>query len=526
MGIICPKRKKKDIIIINCCFPFDDKDKKRLINEIFEKLEYKKPIKFILEPNNTFSISLNYNEKKYKTEEIKTAEEYIDEFNKIINPTSPSNPLYSNRGIKSFTSQTDITLDPINFIKTEENIGEKDNKEKIKMKKLKINNLFKDRKLLRFTNTNMQKIEILYNYGFEMKDLINLIPKKEFLKIENILSFQSQEKEIFALGLLAKNLSDNGLEIFIEKEAKENEDDLEEVKKERRNIFEFITNGIFQKTKYTLKYNFGKKRGDLNTDNMKELEILKDKLQKKIEELYELSKNEIFVEISKYEENAIDIIFLNDKYNNFDFTTLKQSNNDNNEDEMEDFKYPNNISKETLLKECIFSKNLLDSKGNNFNGNWGFNEDRGNVPYDPPIGWIGVGLKVMNLYDNGDNSWIGMENNNDWCVAYCRVGGHHKNNLNLRQRKKAHYNKHKEHEDIYHIGEKVGEGINCTPKILIAENFARIIEINQKRYKILLMVRVKNDKIRECKDNPNIWIVNGTSEEIRPYRILYKEIFN
>ena len=40
------------------------------------------------------------------------------------------------------------------------------------------------------------------------------------------------------------------------------------------------------------------------------------------------------------------------------------------------------------------------------------------------------------------------------------------------------------------------------------------------------MVRVKNDKIRECKDNPNIWIVNGTSEEIRPYRILYKEIFN
>ena len=41
------------------------------------------------------------------------------------------------------------------------------------------------------------------------------------------------------------------------------------------------------------------------------------------------------------------------------------------------------------------------------------------------------------------------------------------------------------------------------------------------------MVRVKPDSIRHC-DNCeesrelNYWVVNGTTDEIRPYRILYK----
>ena len=42
------------------------------------------------------------------------------------------------------------------------------------------------------------------------------------------------------------------------------------------------------------------------------------------------------------------------------------------------------------------------------------------------------------------------------------------------------------------------------------------------------MVRVKPEAIRncdECRDskNDNYWVVDGTTDEIRPYRILYKE---
>ena len=36
------------------------------------------------------------------------------------------------------------------------------------------------------------------------------------------------------------------------------------------------------------------------------------------------------------------------------------------------------------------------------------------------------------------------------------------------------------------------------------------------------MVRVKPKAIRECKDSGDYWVVNGTTDEIRPYRILYK----
>ena len=44
---------------------------------------------------------------------------------------------------------------------------------------------------------------------------------------------------------------------------------------------------------------------------------------------------------------------------------------------------------------------------------------------------------------------------------------------------------------------------------------------------MVLMVRVKPDAIRVCNCiNGNEWIVNGTTHEIRPYRILYKIIDN
>ena len=38
------------------------------------------------------------------------------------------------------------------------------------------------------------------------------------------------------------------------------------------------------------------------------------------------------------------------------------------------------------------------------------------------------------------------------------------------------------------------------------------------------MVRIKPDAIRGCEDSNDYWVVNGTTEEIHPYRIFYKEI--
>ena len=43
---------------------------------------------------------------------------------------------------------------------------------------------------------------------------------------------------------------------------------------------------------------------------------------------------------------------------------------------------------------------------------------RGGMPYiQPPKGWIRKGLKVSGVYDNGDDSWLGTDDN-AWPVVY------------------------------------------------------------------------------------------------------------
>ena len=152
---------------------------------------------------------------------------------------------------------------------------------------------------------------------------------------------------------------------------------------------------------------------------------------------------------------------------------------------------------------CKLSKNQLDSRGNRSSG-WGVNENRGNKPYYPPLGWIGIGLKVMDKYDN-NNTWIGMSNiPGEWCVAYHGVGNGQasdnvKNITGLIYKgrfKPGSGQACSNYDDIYHEGGKVGYGVYCTPKPEIAEGYAGISEINGKRYKTVLMVRVKPDAVR------------------------------
>jgi len=176
------------------------------------------------------------------------------------------------------------------------------------------------------------------------------------------------------------------------------------------------------------------------------------------------------------------------------------------------------------------SKKWLDKRGNRVDG-WGINEKRGNMPYNPPIGWIGIGLNVIDKYDMGNNTWLGHNGSKgEWCVAYHGVGrskdsdaikniiGNIYNNPFRQGPNQIHAN----HEDIYHKGKKVGGGVYCTPLIKTANEYAGKVIIKNKKYYAALMVRVKPNAIRSCKDQSDYWVVNGTTDEISPYRILYK----
>ena len=156
---------------------------------------------------------------------------------------------------------------------------------------------------------------------------------------------------------------------------------------------------------------------------------------------------------------------------------------------------------------------MLDERGNRIDG-YEIGEFRGNKPYNPSLGWNGIGLKVMDKYDKGNNEWIEMCNSkNEWCVAYHGVGRNQSSKKvkeitgkiikgDEKDKKKnfipGSNQAHSGCNDIYHNGNQVGDGVYCTPTIKTAEDYCGVSTINGINYKTVLMVRVKPDAIRGC----------------------------
>ena len=175
-----------------------------------------------------------------------------------------------------------------------------------------------------------------------------------------------------------------------------------------------------------------------------------------------------------------------------------------------------------VIQKCRLSRYMLNSEANK--SNWGNGGKRGGFDYKPPYGWIGIGLKVWDKYDYGNNDWLAHNGNkNEWAVAYQTVNERTIRPILDGGFKPSPHQVYEDSEDIYHKGNKVGKGIYCSPNADIMEEYCReSIEINGKKYKMGLMLRVKQDKIRCPSEELNYWVLN--SDEIRPYRILLKEI--
>ena len=72
-----------------------------------------------------------------------------------------------------------------------------------------------------------------------------------------------------------------------------------------------------------------------------------------------------------------------------------------------------------FINSFISDKELFCGRGHNLIGKWAHGENRGGRPYNPPDGWIGFGLNVINKYDNGNNDWLACDGRpGEWCVAF------------------------------------------------------------------------------------------------------------
>ena len=186
------------------------------------------------------------------------------------------------------------------------------------------------------------------------------------------------------------------------------------------------------------------------------------------------------------------------------------------------------IHQKKIIDGCKLSLNMLDSRGNQYPGNWaGKGETRGGYEYFPPDNtWIGYGLKVWDVYDNGNNDWIAMNgNSNEWAVAYHGTGEGAIKPILIDKfwsttKEGAGGQKCKEARNCNPLTMKefpvCGEGAYCSPHLEYAQTYSG---------GVIFMCRVNPKKMR-IPDNgykENEWIVDGTKNSIRPYRLLFQK---
>ena len=122
----------------------------------------------------------------------------------------------------------------------------------------------------------------------------------------------------------------------------------------------------------------------------------------------------ILSNISNKNRTDIQSIFQSEEFNKLDLKTF--NNIYQNETDYLKLKQLKELLEE-VLNGIKLNKHFLDYRGNKIS-NWSINEKRGNKPYNPPIGWIGIGLNVL-YKSGGDNFWIGKNNSREeWCIAY------------------------------------------------------------------------------------------------------------
>ena len=375
-------------------------------------------------------------------------------------------------------------------------------------------------------------LEDMCAMGKIVKDQIIEEKKKnpeKFVSIEEATKDENKEDSengLFCLGLLAKNLEDQGMVTAIEKEKSEKEEDQQAA----NTTLQFLFNGMATNKKFGLNFELGKKRNNELLTNKEEQKKFNDKLKKKLSEEYKIPEDKILVTYPQKGSYEVQVIFEDASFcekDDFDLNKFKEKCKDN--DTYKELCELKKVHKSLIMEGCKLSQNMLDNRGNRESG-WGEGEKRGGHDYNPPKGWKGYGLNVYDKYDGGKNDWLDYDNNpNEWAIAYHGVGRASSNpekiaGLIAKTGFKAGANQvYEDDDDLFHPGKKVGKGVYCSPYPSIMDEYAGTSNINGKSYKVGFMIRVKPDKIRCAKNQQDYWVLNGTTDEMRPYRILIKE---
>ena len=380
--------------------------------------------------------------------------------------------------------------------------------DKIKEINKKINkDSTKNNPIKNFLNWNKRIIEI---YVQKFSDLINSnrIPEicsdenVDISKFENHITFLNKVNELHKKSNKCDKINDQIISIL--KTIVESKTKILQSAKIDNNNFELIQNNSQLSITIFPHRNLTKK------------EEISNKLKADIEHNFsEFNTNEII------NDNNVFII-VNDNINSKSFKTIHVVRE---KDILKSLKiiYNLHILKiNYLMNSCNIGEDNLDPKDDAilFSPNRNLMNISGEK-YFPPVGWFGVGLKTQ-------------EENTNWPIAYIAINGskfYENYGQIIRileiiiQNKKIDIlvsdleNKEK---DRRHLNNIIGKGIFLFQRIECAEKCTNIIEFGEKKYKIILMVKVKKDKIKESEKHRGVWFVDKDSIHI--YRVLFKEV--
>ena len=422
-------------------------------------------------------------------------------------------------------------------------------------------------------NIKFKIIYEIYNYPEQF------IPLKEAEKAE-------ENTTLFMKGILSKLLMNNNITVAIKK------DYIKEDNSIALSLLQSISTGDAFKKLITITYNINEKKNPLFfTDENVQKQFLNKKIKQYSHALQIPEKNinmlkighklytleisndkkekEKEREIKHEDQKTLKKKLLKEKepvqYKSFHLVSRryiedsKKVNEEEKEEKEEEEEKEEKILKHSdeeifdltfnsLLAGCGLTENMFNKKGNKINKyNWGKHKSRGPPnylqEYIPPIGYIGFGLLSSRQYDNGDDAWLGCDNNEgEWYIAYHGTGNNDAIGKIITMGLIPGQNQdYYDEENINELSKKnfplCGRGVYLSPDFEEAEIYSenkKGIFLNDIQYNIIFMCRVNPFKIRIAnKDDPAFWVVGGDSsnnnngykifEECRPYRILLKK---
>ena len=371
-------------------FVFEDKneEQKNYCIKLRDNFHHKNTVRYQIMSyiNSTFSIKLKIKETIYdiQTSFSNSEEDMKRTLQKIYNKLD---------GFEPENQELSITEENINLEKGEIP-AEKKKKKKKKKKKFKKEKkrTLQNQKKLREKDSNEIKnekeknekineiLEDMCIYGNITKKEIKEEKKKnpeKFSETSEALKLEDEDRNLFALGLISKNLENMGIETAIERNSDDDKED------EGLTSFQFITNGMIAKKKYDLHFEFGEKRNEELLNNKEEFEKFKQNLKLKLSKDYNIPTDKIIVTFPQKGSCHVQVIFQSDEFNDLDINEFK--NKFKNDPEFKELSNLKDIHTDMIVGGCKLTKGLLDSEGNRSSG-WAVGECRGGKPYDPPLG--------------------------------------------------------------------------------------------------------------------------------------------